>query len=146
MWNERESHTLQKTEVRHGNMANVTMNSVPELWGDSLPAVQQTAVATKPKAIGWVKMAPDVLRAMAMAANNAGRSLSEVWAEAAREWLLRKSLDADYDVLAHMPAKKRAEDAVLEQKRQRLWGSIDSAMDVIRAPQVAVIEERDIAA
>jgi hypothetical protein len=137
---------LSKTEVRNGNMANAIINPVPELWGDSLPAVPQTAVAAKPKAIGWVKMAPDVLRAMAMAASNAGRSLSEVWAEAAREWLLRKSLDADYDVLAHMPAKKRPEDALLEQKRTRLWGTIDSAMEGIRAPQVTIVEERDVAA
>jgi hypothetical protein len=128
------------------NMANAVINPMPELWGDALPATSQTAVATKPKAIGWVKMAPDVLRAMAMAANNAGRSLSEVWAEAAREWLLRKSLDADYDVLAHMPAKKRPEDAQLELKRHRLWGTIDSAMDGIRAPVATVVEERDVAA
>ena len=127
-------------------MANAIINPMPELWGDSLPAAPPTAVATKPKAIGWVKMAPDVLRAMAMAANNAGRSLSEVWAEAAREWLLRKSLDADYDVLAHMPAKKRPEDTYLEQKRHRLWGSIDSAMEGIRTPQATVIEEREVAA
>ncbi len=109
-------------------MANLTINgaTMPEVWGD------QTAVATKPKAIGWVKMAPDVLRAMTMAANHAGRTASEIWAEAAREWLLRKSLDADYDVLAHMPARKRPEDAHLEAKRTHLWGGIDSLMSAIR--------------
>jgi hypothetical protein len=83
------------------------------------------------KAIAWVRMAPDILRAMAMAANHAGRSAGEVWAEAAREWLLRKSLDADYDVLAYAPSKKR-EDGLLEETRKRLWGSIDSAMSAIR--------------
>ena len=127
-------------------MANAIINAVPERWGDALPAVSQTAVATKPKAIGWVKMAPDVLRAMAMAAQNAGRSLSEIWSEAAREWLLRKSLDADYDVLAHMPAKKRPEDLHLELKRHRLWSTIDNAMEGIRTPQATVVEERSVAA
>jgi hypothetical protein len=115
-------------------MANVMVNGggLPEAWGDT------TAVATKPKAIGWVKMAPDVLRAMTLAANHAGRTTSEVWAEAAREWLLRKALEADYDVLAHMPARKRPEDAQIEAKRTRLWGNIDSMMAGIRTDDVAI--------
>ena len=115
-------------------MANLLVNNgqMPEVWGD------QAAVATKAKAIGWVKMAPDVLRAMTMAANHAGRTTSEVWAEAAREWLLRKSLDADYDVLAHMPARKRAEDAHLEAKRTQLWGGIDALMSVIREAETVI--------
>lgn len=117
-------------------MANLAMQGTQtaEVWGEP------TAIATKPKAIGWVKMAPDVLSAMHMAANHAGRTVSEVWAEAAREWLLRKSLEADYDVLAHMPTRKRAEDAQLEATRTRLWGSIDGLMSTIRqdeAPQNA---------
>ncbi len=120
-------------------MANLTVNGagMPEVWGD------QTSVATKPKAIGWVKMAPDVLRAMTMAANHAGRTASEVWAEAAREWLLRKALDADYDVLAHMPNRKRPEDAHLEATRTRLWGGIDSLMSAIREEEVVTLAEPD---
>ncbi len=94
-------------------------------------AAANNAVMPRTKAIAWVRMAPDILRAMAMAANHAGRSAGEVWAEAAREWLLRKSLDADYDVLAYAPSKKR-EDGLLEETRKRLWGSIDSAMSAIR--------------
>lgn len=137
-------------------MANTFLNpvAVPGMWGEPSAPVQVTttgappattsdlgvaatanAVATRPKAVAWVRMAPDILRAMALAANHAGRSAGEVWAEAAREWLLRKSLDADYDVLAHMPAKKRPEDAALDQQRKRLWTSIESALEVIRQPQ-----------
>lgn len=138
-------------------MANTFLNplTVPGMWGDPLPTartathghiapmeaapvVTTNAVTTRPKAVAWVRMAPDILRAMAMAANHAGRAVSDVWAEAAREWLLRKSLDADYDVLAHMPAKKR-EDGALDQMRKRLWSSIDASLDAIRASQ-AVIE------
>ena len=138
-------------------MANAFLNpvSVPGMWGDPIaaPAPQSTqmaepatyaeaaetnALATRPKAIAWVKMAPDILRAMSMAANHASRTVGEVWAEAAREWLLRKSLDADYDVLAYAPAKKRPEDGMLEEMHKRLWGSIDSAMEGIRqAPCIA---------
>lgn len=135
-------------------MANVFLQpvQVPGLWGDppmtlgaptvpvdlTLPAVENSALATRPKAIAWVKMAPDILRAMALAANHGSRTVSEVWAEAAREWLLRKALDADYDVLAYAPAKKRPEDAQLEAKHQRLWGSIDAAMATIRDPASVV--------
>jgi hypothetical protein len=120
-------------------MANVSLNGagVPEVWGET------TAVAAKPKAIGWVKMAPDVLRAMSMAANHAGRTVSEVWAEAAREWLLRKSLDADYDVLAHMPARKRPEDAQLEATRSRLWNGIDTLMVAIREEEAVTPVEAE---
>ena len=139
-------------------MANTFLNpvGVPGMWGepsapvptsvappaaaaiDSGAAASANAVATRPKAVAWVRMAPDILRAMAMAANHAGRSASEVWAEAAREWLLRKSLDADYDVLAYMPAKKRPEDGAPDHQRKRLWSSIDSALDIIRQPQTIV--------
>ena len=102
-------------------------------------AAATNAIMPRAKAVAWVRMAPDILRAMTLAANHAGRTASEVWAEAAREWLLRKSLDADYDVLAYAPVRKRPEDGVLEATRKRLWGSIDTAMEGIR--QVASVVE-----
>src|SRR5579884_1676831 len=133
-------------------MANAFLNpvAVPGLWGDNisapapLPAVTRNSVApapdtfdnthavtTKPKAVAWVRMAPDILRAMATAARHAGRTAGDVWAEAARDWLLRKSLEADYDALANMPQRRR-DSAALEAKHARLWGSIDAAMSDIR--------------
>jgi hypothetical protein len=112
---------------------------VPAPSTESLsPMATASAVIPRTKAIAWVRMAPDILRAMAMAANHANRSAGEVWAEAAREWLLRKSLDADYDVLSYAPIKKR-EDGMLEEKHKRLWGSIDAAMSAIRE-SAAVVE------
>lgn len=135
-------------------MANVFLpaEDIPGGWGESLSSQERSrvammpgaltpegaaannALATRPKAIAWVRMAPDILRAMAMAANHAGRNAGEVWAEAAREWLLRKSLDADYDVLANLPARRK-EDAALDEKRSRMWGAIDTAMADIRPTQ-----------
>ena len=131
-------------------MANAFLNPtvVPGMWGDYLPtpnrstpatvspatpemAAEANAVAPRPKAIAWVKMAPDILRAMASAAMHAGRSAGDVWSEAARDWLLRKSLEADYDVLSYAPSRKR-DDSVLEEMRSRLWGGIDSVMSDIR--------------
>ncbi len=139
-------------------MANAFLNpvAVSGVWGEPIPAATQsvqsmpavapdtalasdaTALAIRPKAIAWVRMAPDILRAMGMAANHAGRNISEVWAEAAREWLLRKSLEADYDVAAYMPARRRPEEAALDGMRRRLWTSIDSALDGIRQTQPAI--------
>jgi hypothetical protein len=133
-------------------MANAFLNpvAVPGMWGDNIPAPSRVpaiarnpvapatdtfdnahSVATKPKAVAWVRMAPDILRAMAFAAKHAGRTAGDVWAEAARDWLLRKSLEADYDALANMPQRRR-DGAALEEKRSRLWGSIDSMMSDIR--------------
>ncbi len=119
-------------------MANVVFNSTmaPEPWGEPTPAsvlprnaTGEQGVATRPKVIGWVKMAPDILRAMSMAAQHAGRSSGDVWAEAAREWLLRRSLDADYDALSNAPQRKRGE---LHEMRTRLWHAVDSMMEDLR--------------
>ncbi len=107
-----------------------------ETWGDGwsgerAPAMASGALVTRPKAIAWVRMAPDILRAMALAANHAGRGVGEVWAEAAREWLLRKSLDAEFDLLSNQPERKAESAALLETKR-RLWTTIDTAMEALR--------------
>lgn len=135
-------------------MANVFLPADDRLggWGDTYPAQGRSSVATmpgmltperaaesnavtaRPKAMAWVRMAPDILRAMAIAANHAGRNAGEVWAEAAREWLLRKSLEADYDMLSNLPARRK-EAAALEEKRARMWGTVDSAMADIRPAQ-----------
>jgi len=94
------------------------------------PALQGQGVTTRPKAIAWVKMAPDILKAMSLAATHAGRTAGDIWAEAAREWLVRKALDADYDALSNQP--NRRHDLALEDKQHRLWSSIDSLMGDIR--------------
>lgn len=122
-------------------MANVVFNPMvgTGMWEEAAPVAKrvpqpvasETAVAPRSRVIGWVKMAPDVLRAMSMAAQHAGRTVSEVWSEAAREWLLHRSLDADYDVLANAPARRRGESALTDM-RTRLWSSIDTMMGDLR--------------
>jgi hypothetical protein len=145
-------------------MANIYLNPVttPGMWSDLAPLSPKTpaatvhgatvaaehnqpaptggAVAKRPKAIAWVKMAPDILRAMALAANHAGRTSGDVWAEAAQEWLLRKSLETEYDVLSNQPARTR-DSAILEEKRSKLWSSIDSAMGDIRELRPTLTQE-----
>jgi hypothetical protein len=91
----------------------------------------QQSVATRQKAISWVKMAPDILKAMSLAAQHAGRTAGDVWAEAAREWLLSKSLETEYDILSNQPPRTR-DQAAIEEKRSRLWNNIDSLMGAIR--------------
>lgn len=127
------------TSGRKGDdMANVVFNpGMVGGWDDTLPAptngVARTggAVAGKPRVIGWVKMAPDVLRAMHVAAQHAGRGVGDVWAEAAREWLLRRTLDVDYDAVSNTPQRRREQGALSEQ-RTRLWTNIDSMMGDLR--------------
>ncbi len=117
-------------------MANVVFNPGSEAWNEAGTLSQlaprmpdEGAVATRSRVIGWVKMAPDVLRAMTIAAQHAGRTASDVWAEAAREWLLHRALDADYDVLANSPVRGKSAPPVM---RTNLWHSIDSMMDDLR--------------
>ncbi len=100
-------------------------------------AFQNVAIKGKFKAVGFVKMAPDVLKAMSHAAQRAGRTASDVWGEAAREWLLKKSLEIDYDVLSNQP-DRRKESAPLTAMRTRVWGSIDTLMADIRETPSAV--------
>ena len=104
---------------------------VPRPEGATVDAGKSNAVARKPKAVAWVKMAPDILRAMGLAANHAGRSAGDIWAEAAREWLLRRSLEADYDALSNMPQRRR-DGTTHEEMHARLWNTIDTAMSDIR--------------
>ncbi len=100
-------------------------------------AFQNVAIQGKYKAVGFVKMAPDVLKAMSHAAQRAGRTTSDVWGEAAREWLLKKSLEIDYDILSNQP-DRRKEAAPLADMRIRIWGSIDTLMADIRETPSAV--------
>ena len=128
-------------------MANAFLNPAGA-WGDSISAPTRptlvprpdntpsdsrpsNAIAKKPKAVAWVRMAPDILRAMGLAANHSGRAAGDIWAEAAREWLLRRSLEADYDALSNMPGRRR-DGVTLEEIHTRLWSTIDTAMGDIR--------------
>jgi hypothetical protein len=82
-----------------------------------------------------VRMAPALLAAMSEAAATGGRSQSEVWAEAAREWLLRHRPEDDPQppppaASALRPAAQRA-----AAERERCWAAIDILLSDLRAPQ-----------
>jgi hypothetical protein len=77
-----------------------------------------------------VRIPSEVLRAMAAAAAQTGRRESELWAEAAREWLDRQEPGNDPPpALAAL-----APTAALRASRDRGWGAIDILLSDLRAP------------
>jgi hypothetical protein len=79
-----------------------------------------------------VRMVPELLRAMTAAAAATGRQESEIWAEAAREWLARHTPDDDPpppDAARHAP--------VMRATRDRCWGAIDVLLGDLRHTQSA---------
>ncbi len=74
---------------------------------------------------------PEILRRMARAALALGRSESDIWVEAAREWLLRhepegpigiRPISGEHDVSATSRYARRA----------RVWRDIDDVLDTLR--------------
>lgn len=76
-----------------------------------------------------VAIPADVLRAMREAARTSGRSESEVWAEAAREWLSQRRRDDG--PLPPTPAAA----ALAIPRRTRSWSAIDALLADLRQPQ-----------
>lgn len=77
-----------------------------------------------------VRIPSAVLRAMAAAAAQTGRHESELWAEAAREWLDRLAPGDDPP-----PATAAlAPTSALRASRDRGWGAIDILLSDLRAP------------
>lgn len=91
-------------------------------------------VPSTPARAPWpvvLPMAPALLRAMSLAASHARRDASEVWAEAAREWLARHLEDDPEPPTpgASAPAKTAERD-----QHQRCWAAIDVLLGDLRAP------------
>lgn len=70
----------------------------------------------------------DVLRAMREAARVAGRRESDVWAEAAREWLRQRRHDDG-------PLPPAPAAALAVPFRARSWSAVDAALADLRQPQ-----------
>ena len=91
------------------------------------------AIAAVPSAAARteLRMPPDVLRAMAAAAAATGRSETAVWAEAAREWLLRHT--GDDDPRPPDPAASARPPAAPRTGRDQCWTAIDILLGDLRA-------------
>jgi hypothetical protein len=100
----------------------------------SWPAAEARTTATSASA---VRIPEPILRLMRTAAWNTGRTESEIWAEAAREWLARRQRDDE--PLPPTPAAA----ALPVPRRAHAWEAIDLLLEDLReAPQ----PERVIAA
>ena len=78
-----------------------------------------------------LSMPSALLRAMAAAAASAGRRECDVWAEAAREWLLRHSQDDDPPP---PPAAAAPDPTAPRSARERCWTAIDVLLNDLRGP------------
>jgi hypothetical protein len=74
-------------------------------------------------------MAPTLLRAMAAVAAATGRAESDIWAEAAREWLLRHSPEDDPQP---PPPAASAPHPAARAARQSTWTAIDVLLGDLR--------------
>ena len=123
-------------------------------WAWSAAPAQMTATAPAMTAAatthaisaaqGTCLRAPvEVLRQMSDAARGLGRSESEVWVEAAREWLRKREGEpgappAAAPIVANVDAGFAA-----PRRITRLWDDIDALLIELRAPAVAAAHECD---
>jgi hypothetical protein len=94
--------------------------------------------AAAPGARTEVRIAPALLRAMETTATARGRQVSEVWAEAAREWLLRHAEDDDPQPPS--PATAAPRSLASRSSRDRCWTAIDVLLGDLRAPRHAPLQ------
>lgn len=78
-----------------------------------------------------VRAPVDVLRRMSAAAQAQGRSESDVWVEAAREWLRRR------EVAPAPPPPAASAPSVVSRRVSRVWDDIDAVLMALRAPIAA---------
>lgn len=101
-------------------------------WADApaRPAAQTAAVssvARAPHAGASLRAPVELLSQMAEAARMLGRSESDIWVEAAREWLRRREI---------VPVAPPAAPAHCAEPRRiaRVWDDIDALLTELRAP------------
>lgn len=93
-------------------------------------SVVRTARA-QPRGASAVRAPIDLLAKMSEAARTQGRSESDVWVEAAREWLRRR--DGVETPPSAAPAYVAA-PATPAPRMTRVWGEIDAVLQALRAP------------
>ena len=77
----------------------------------------------------------EALRRMAQAAQATNRSESEIWAEAAREWLARRVRSVEDGTDNEPPPAAPAAASLPLRPRVRSWKAIDALLVELRAPQ-----------
>jgi hypothetical protein len=84
----------------------------------------------------------EVLRQMSAAARGLGRSESEVWVEAAREWLRKREGEPGAPPAAAAPVVASV-GSIAPRRITRLWDDIDALLIELRAPAIAAAHECD---
>lgn len=107
----------------------------PWSWDDAASARAEGVTRLPPRQPAGVRLnAPaGTLRRMAEAARALGRSESDVWVEAAREWLLRHHPEAPDE--GHAPYSAQAQATHVITRRMREWRAIDDLLDTLRDDQ-----------
>ena len=121
----------------------------PWLWGSARSQRRAPATPAQPLAPEAVRLrAPrDVLQRMAGAADALGRDESEVWVEAAREWLMRHVAEPSSGGQPAMSAPLAASRASQSQvaRRSLVWRDIDHLLARLRDDARARREESGVA-
>jgi hypothetical protein len=74
-----------------------------------------------------VRIPADLVRRMSLEARLSGKSESEVWAEAARAWLMRRACDDDF------PPTPPAAAQPCPRRERTAWVAIDALLVDLRA-------------
>ncbi len=119
-------------------------SAAPAQMPTTEPVVTAAATAyTVSAAQGTCLRAPvEVLRQMSDAARGLGRSESEVWVEAAREWLRKREGEPGAPPAAAAPVVASV-GSIAPRRITRLWDDIDALLIELRAPAMAVAHECD---
>jgi hypothetical protein len=112
-------------------------------WGWAEPAapVRTSSRSAAVADCTELPMARDLLRAMALAAAEAGVSEAAVWAEAARMWLAVRHHEDDPQPPTPGASAPRPRPA--EAARERCWSAIDVVLRDLRAPLPLVARAPD---
>lgn len=101
-------------------------------------AVERTASA---RAARHLRAPLDVLRQMSEAARVSGLSESEVWVEAAREWLRRREGEPGAAPAAPVAPAQLERPAASQRRGARRWDEIDALLIALRGPAAPVAHE-----
>ena len=91
------------------------------------PAVAEPIVVSTPVEPAHVRIPADLVRRMSLEARLSDRSESEVWAEAARAWLMRRDRDDDF------PPTPPAAAQPCPRRERTAWVAIDALLVDLRA-------------
>ncbi len=95
------------------------------------PAPTSRAIHTASRDVSCVRAPVELLCRMSEVARAQGRSESEVWVEAAREWLRRREIEP---VTPPAPPATASSRSATPRRPSRVWDDIDALLIELRMP------------